>query len=372
MKRIYAMIAATALIVVAAFIFSNRAEPTIDASPKVREPNILRLDADAPQLAYLQIAAIKNEIIPALEPLHGRVTYDDDVTARITAPIAGRITKIQVHLGDLVQAGQSLVEIDAPEFGQARADLHKAQSDLQLKTKAFARAKLLFDGEVIAEKDYEAAADDLAQTHAEFERAAQRLHNLGGDRDVNYHLRSPIAGVVTERKISTGSEVAADITAPLFVVTDPTRLWIDIEAAENDLNKLSLGQHFTLQTDAYPGETFETSVVFIGKTLDSQTRRVTVHCVLHDDSERLKPEMYVRATPLGGNVSRPRVPNTALINEGVKTYLFVEQKAGVLQKRAVTLAYRGHDDSYIEQGVQADERIVVGGALLLNAEMQGD
>jgi cobalt-zinc-cadmium efflux system membrane fusion protein len=156
------------------------------------------------------------------------------------------------------------------------------------------------------------------------------------------------------------------------VVTDPKHLWIDLDVAEKDFKKITLGQNFRVVSDAYPNVTFSASAVFIGKVMDPQTRRVTVHCVLNDDSERLKPEMFVRATPLGGNVLRPRVPNTALISEGLKTFLFVERTPGEIQKREVTLAYRGHDDSYIENGLNTGERVVTSGALLLNAEMQGD
>lgn len=384
MKRARILIA-TALAVFAAFsILNNRAEPTVTSEKQQREPNVLtkpnvltepnvlKLPADAPQLAYLKITPVTEDIIPALEPLHGRIAYDDDVTARVTSPIAGRVIAIHAHLGDNVKAGQTLVALDAPDFAQARADLRKAESDLQLKSKAFKRAKLLFDGEVIAEKDYDAAEDDLRQARAESERAALRLHNLGGDHSRNYELRSPIAGIVTERRVNVGSEVAADVTAPLFVVTDSMRLWLDIEVAEKDLNKIVLGQRFRVESDAYPNVAFEANAVFIGKVLDPQTRRVTVHCALRDDSERLKPEMYVRATPLGGAVLRPRVPNAALISEGIKTFLFVEQAPGVLQKREVVLAYRGHEESYVESGLHAGEHVVVSGALLLNAEMQGD
>ena len=372
MKRAQALIAVPILALAAFWIVSNRAEPPTAPAIPQREPNVLRLRADAPQLAYVQIAAVAEDTIPALEPLHGRIAYDDDVTARISAPIAGRVVAIRAHLGDKVKAGQPLVALDSPDFAQARADLHKAESDLQLKSKAFARAKLLYDGGVIAQKDFEAAEDDLNQSRAEAERAQSRMHNLGGERDDRYDLRSPIAGVVTERHLNTGSEITTDNSAPLFVVTDPTRLWVEIEIAEKDLDKISAGQHFRLQTEAYPDATFEAAAVSISKVLDPLTRRATIHCVLLDASARLKPEMYVRATPLGGNLRRPRVPNTALISEGLKTFLFVEESPNVLRKRAVTLAYRGHDDSYIESGLQAGERVVVSGALLLNAELQDD
>lgn len=372
MKRAYALFGIALVALSAVFLTNNRAEYPAKKTAEKQEANTIRLPADAPQLAYLQITEVKEDIIPALEPLHGRVTYDDDVTARITTPIAGRVIDIRAHLGDRVIAGQTLVALDAPDFSQALADQHKAQSDQQLKSKAFTRAQLLYEGGVIAAKDYEAAQDDMNQARAEFMRATSRLHNLGGDRDGSFDLHSPVAGIVTERHVNVGSEIAADAGAPLFVVTDPARLWLDLEVAEKDLNQIALGQHFRVQSDAYPDAEFEANAVFIGKVIDPQTRRVTVHCTLRDPSERLKPEMYVRATPLGGNILRPRVPNTSLISEGLKTFLFTEQAPGVLQKREVTLAYRGHDESYIETGLHTGERVVSSGVLLLNAEMQGD
>lgn len=354
------------------FAANNHAEaPPPPAAPK-HEKNTLHLAADAPQLAYLQIAAVDAEPVPALEPLHGRVTYDDDVTARVTAPIAGRVVAIHAHLGDRVAAGQRLVTLLSADFAQARADAHRAQSDLNLKRKAFARAKILFDGDVIATKDFEASTDDLEQARAEYERAATRLRSLGGDHEQGYELRSPIAGIITERHLNVGSEIAADVTTPLFVITDPTRLWIDVEVNEKDLHTISLGQAFSIVADAYPDTPFTAQAAFIGKTLDAQTRRVNVHCSVQDKNDRLKPEMYVRALPLAGSEKKPRVPNAALIVEGVKTFLFVEQTPQVLQKREVTLAYRGPEESYIDSGLHAGERIATSGALLLNAEMQGD
>lgn len=364
----FAVIAALSIYLTAC----NRADTAPVSIAPAHEKNILRLPADAPQLAYLKVTEVNAEAIPALEPLHGRVTYNDDVTARITAPITGRVIAIHAHLGDRVSVGQPLITLLSADFAQARADAHRAQSDLNLKSKAFARAKLLFDGGVVAAKDFETAEDDLAQSRAEYERASTRLRSLGGDREQGYELRSPIAGIITERHLNVGSEIAADVATPLFVITDPKQLWIDVEVAEKDLHQIALGQQFRIQADAYPDADFTANATFIGKTLDPQTRRINIHCTLRDDSERLKPEMFVSATPLAGTTTKPHVPNAALVAEGLKTFLFVEQTPGVVQKREVTLAYRGHEESYIDTGLRAGERVVTSGALLLNAEMQGD
>ena len=120
-----------------------------------KESNVVHYEKNAPQLAYLKTAIVEVGQVPSTEALQGAIVYNDDLTSKITTPIAGRVTKIYAQIGDKVKIGQSLVMIDSPEFGQANADLMKSESDLTLKNQAFGRAKTLYEGEVIAKKEFE-------------------------------------------------------------------------------------------------------------------------------------------------------------------------------------------------------------------------
>lgn len=344
---------------------------SVEAKP-VREPNVLHFAADAPQLAYLKIEPVVASQVPLLEALQGRVAYNEDATSRITAPINGRVTKIHAQLGDHVKAGQSLLTLDAPDYAQANAEAHRAVADLRLKKAAFERAKMLFEGEVLARKDMEAVSGDLEQSSIEVERTRARLNNLGTVGNEGFVLRSRVGGVVTERQVNPGSEVRSDAPGALFVVSDPAHLWVNVEVPEKDLGKIHVGQSLRVESEAYSGESFTAKVLLIGKVLDPATRRVTVRCSVDNREEKLKPEMFVRATLLGGETSLPHVPNTALVTEGVQNYLFVERTPGVLEKRRVNLFYRGHEESYIDSGLSVGERVVAAGALLLNAELAGN
>jgi cobalt-zinc-cadmium efflux system membrane fusion protein len=97
---------------------------------------------------------------------------------------------------------------------------------------------------------------------------------------------------------------------------------------------------------------------------------VQVRCTVENADGRLRPEMFARVSFLSDNSrSAVAVPNTGLVIEGLNSYAFVEKSPGVFEKRQVGLAMRGRDLSYVESGLQAGERVVVEGALLLNAEM---
>ena len=113
---------------------------------------------------------------------------------------------------------------------------------------------------------------------------------------------------------------------------------------------------------------FRATVILISKVLNPDTRRVIVRCTIDNKDEKLKPEMYVYATPLDDQVSLPHVPNDAVITEGVKNFIFIEKSPGEIEKRLVKVAYQGHKDTYLSEGIQEGEHVVITGTLLLNSE----
>jgi cobalt-zinc-cadmium efflux system membrane fusion protein len=277
----------------------------------------------------------------------------------------------------MVNAGDPLAEIDSPEYGSAQADLRRAEAEFTQKRAALERVRILVEGEVAPRKDLEAAQADLKESEAELARARDRLRmlNLGrgasGDRFV---LRAPIGGVVTERRANPGSEVRPDLPDPLFVISDPTHLWVVIDVPERSIARIERGQKVAVEVDAYPGERsaerFLGTVEYIGEVLDPVTRRIPVRASLDNPKRLLKPEMYARATPLAQRGrDLVRVPNSALGTDGLYSFVFVEREPGVLERRPVSLALRGRDDSYVTEGLAPGERVVTTGAVLLNSEL---
>lgn len=350
---------------------------TAEAKPKVKaESNQIRFAPNAPQLAHLQVSAVLAYPEPLLDPLNGRVAYDENYTARIATPIAGRVVKIAAQPGDSVTAGQPLALIDAPDYSAAQADMAKSSADVRLKQSAYDRAKSLHEGEVLARKDFESAQNDLALSQAENRRAQERLSNLTQGKAMEggkFALRSPIRGVVSERKINPGAEVRPDAVEPLFVVTDPTHLWIIVDVPEKYLAKVMVGQRAEVEADAFPGADFIARVVSIGEVLDPATRRVQVRCTIDNPQRRLKPEMFVRVTPMPDEARKVvRIPNSAVITEGLYSHVFVEKEKGLFEKRRITLGLQGREDSFVREGLVDGDRVVTAGALLLNAEQAGN
>ena len=342
---------------------------------EVHEPGIVRFNPGEPQLGAIRAEIVSAEAMPAADPVNGRLVYDENITARISSPIAGRVIALRAGVGDQVGRGAALIDIDSPELATAEAELAKASSEEARQRLAYERAKNLHEHEVIARKEFEAAEADYRQAQAEVRRTASRMRNLqaSGHENGKFRLRSPLAGLVVERNVNPGQEVRPDLQAPLFVVTDIGQLWVLVDVPEKSLSHVKAGQTVSIETDAWPNEHFSAKVERIGVAVDPVTRRVQVRCSIMNRDRKLKPEMFARVSFLADSDHKGiRVPNTSIVTEGLYVYVFVEKSPGTFEKRKVSLALRGNDHSFVESGLAEGERVVIEGALLLNSEAMAD
>jgi cobalt-zinc-cadmium efflux system membrane fusion protein len=345
--------------------------------PKVAD-NTITFPAGSPAVATIKMTVVAPAASTRLT-LNGRIVFDDDHTARIFAPFAGRVERLTADVSDRVQAGQTLAYIASPDYAQAQADAGKAVADAALAERNATRLHELLAHGAAAEKDVQAADADLARARAEKARAENTLKMRAGaviapDGEPLFPLNTPFAGVVVERNVNPGQEVRPDqmlanapqFFAPLFVVSDPTRMWVFIDATEHDLPLLQRGARFTVHSAAFPDTSFEGTVTWIADALDPTTRMVRVRGVVGNPDRRLKAEMFVSVDFDAPAAATADVPATGVFMKGSKHYAYVAEAAGVFRRREVQVA--GEHDGKIEiaAGVRPGDRIVTDGALLLD------
>ena len=363
-----------AIVAVAAFRSRAASAPVAAAptAPASTSPGVVRLPPNAAILGMIRSQVLPAGPLPVADALSARVAYDEDATVRVTAGFTGRITRLIASPGDVVRMGSPLAEVDSPDFGLAASDLLKARADQEHKRLTLDRSRDLLSGGVIPQKDVESAQADFAQAVAETARAAQRVKNLNpagaAPKGEVFILASPTAGVVTERNANPAMEVSPALVQPLFVISDLRRLWILIDLPERLLGKVSTGGHVAVESDAYPGVTFDATIVHIAQILDPATRRIAVRARVDNDASKLRPEMFVRATMVGDRGRAVRVPNEALITEGLYNYVYLQRDDGTFERVRVETVVKGSDYSYVGSGLAGGERVVTAGALLLAAE----
>ena len=318
--------------------------------------------------ADLRLATVGRESDRMLS-VPGRMTWDEDHTARVYAPYAGRIERVRVAVGQSVKRGTALADVSSSDIGQAQADLHKALADEGVARAAAERARELAGAGVIARKDLQQAEADLARNGAEIGRTRARLAQYGVAANAvtqSLTLTAPLDGIVVERNINTKAEVRSDLQGqPLFTVSNTGTLWATLDVDETELAAFKSGQVVELRAAAWPELLFPATITSISESVDANSRTVKVRARVPNIERRLKAEMFVTAS-----VSRPStlptVPADAVLLKGDKLYVFVQSAPGQFERREVRARSGGPQTWLVTQGVTAGDKVVVGGALFLD------
>ena len=350
-------------------------------APKAAEPQPimqgqqLRFPAGNAQLALLKTTAVTvAESIEVDLPAH--LVWNEERTQRIYAPLAGRVAHIRADLGQAVAPGSTLLSLSSPEFGMAQADAAKALADVQLSDKALRRQRELFEAGIVARKELEQVEADALRAKAESERANAKTRLYGGNHTVNQQLSlaSEIRGWVVERNVNPGQEVRPDQSGPgvpaLFVVSDPSQLWVQIDAREADIVSLRPGASFQLIVPSLPGKTFQGKVAAASDFLDPNTRTIKVRGVVANPERLLKAEMLGTARvrrPLGEGVM---VPASAVFLRGTSHWVFVQSSPGTFEPKEVKVGYEGAKESLVTSGLSNKDVVVSENGLLLAREFR--
>jgi len=364
-------------LVVVIYALMNQDAPTKPPAPQpIVQGQQLRFPAGHPQLALLgTVEAKAAESVTIALP--ARLVWNEERTQRIYPAFAGRVLTLNADIGQSVNAGQVLATLASPEFGAAQADTAKALADAQVAERALARHQTLFEADVISRKELDLTEADALRARAELARAQARTRMYGSStNNVNQQLglAATVKGVVVERNLSAGQEVRPDQGGPgnqaLFVVSDPSVLWVQIDARESDTASLKPGTKISLTLPNFPGQTFEAKITATGDFIDSNTRSIKVRAVIDNAQRMLKAEMLGTARierKLGAGVL---VPASAVQLRGTEHWAYVQTEPGVFEPRRVKLGYEGLQEVLIVDGVQANELVVKENSLLLAREFR--
>ncbi len=357
---------------------SPGAKPAAQPEAKVTGDTVV-LPANSPQIGALTVEPV-GAMQAAFVPLTGRLVWDEDATVRVFTPFAGIVRKLLVEVNQPVTNGQALAEIQSADFGQAQADARKAESAFRLAERNLTRLRDLFAHGAAPRKDLESAEADYGNARAEEDRATNRLAIYGArDDDPNqvFLLPSPLDGILVEKNVTPGQEVRPDqmlanvqqFVNPLFVVSDPTKLWVLLDVTEMHLPLVRKGQELTIRSKAFPDQVFHGRLDIIGDALDPTTRTVKARGVVENPAKLLKAELYVTVEIPDSVPMSLRVPSKAVFLRENQYYVFVETSPGQYQRVPVKLGSEREGKVAILDGLKEGQRLVTEGCLLLQSLM---
>jgi multidrug efflux system membrane fusion protein len=280
-------------------------------------------------------------------------------TVKVTARVAGTVDRLLVTEGDQVALGQSIAVIDGERFRlaveQAAAQAQRAVSTLEIAQRNAERRESLAKQELVRTEELEQARAQVAQAIADRSVADVAVQKAKLDL-TDATVLAPIAGVIQDRQVVTGSYVQPGTVLATLIRRDPLLVRFPVTIAEAAL--LRVGQAGTLSARGMIGG-FSATVGFIAAAADPATRLVTVQAAVADPEQRLRPGAFAEVRLDLSRAPAPAAPELALraSERGVLAYVV---EGDVLRERAVVTGTRGADGWVeIRSGLAVCEALVV-------------
>lgn len=332
-------------------------------------------DPDGSQPAEpIEIAVLRPEpVVDGIE-VSATVHQDHHRLAQVSTRVPGRVTKVLVHQGNRVKAGQPLAILDSPEASDAIAQRAQAEAQLQFATREHARIATLVDEEVLPRKELVRAESELARVTAQYQGAASRARLLEaeggpGRESGTFLLRAPIAGVVVEKGAVIGELAQPD--RPLFAVADLSVVWVEANLGDEQLALVRTGAPASVRVASRPERSFEGHVTYIGSSADPVTRTVLARIEVPNPDNLLLPMMlasaHIQATDGPGRESLV-VPASAITRMNGADVVFVQERGAF--EPVVVRARRLPDGRHvIEAGLQSGQRVAIRGAFEIKSRL---
>jgi membrane fusion protein, multidrug efflux system len=307
-------------------------------------------------------------------------------TIDVVPRAAGRITSMNVKLGDRIRRGQVLAKIEDRELVEqvrqaeashqvAEATIRQREADLNLAETNVERSRNLFARQLLPKQtldDSEArytsaiAALDLARAQlAQSDARMQELKiNLG-----NTNVVSPVDGFVSRRNLDVGA--FASQNQPVASVVDISSLRLVANVVEKDLKAVNVGDRAQVTVDAFPGEKFPGRIARLSPVLDPATRTAPMEIEILNPEFRLKPGMYARVDLTVEDKQNVLViPKIALIDSQGERGVYQPSEDGRAKFKAVKVGIENNDHAEILEGLTEGEVIVSTGAGALRRDDQ--
>lgn len=334
------------------------------------DDGLVKLSADQIRSAGITLAVAGPATITNTIRLPGEVRVNEDLTAHVVPRLPGVAEAAPAELGQSVKKGQVLAVISSPALADLRSSLDASRTRLTLAKTLYEREKKLWQDRISPEQDYLLAQQayreaELAEGAARSKLAALDVKTGGGSLS-RYELRAPFDGVVVEKHITLGEAVQENTN--VFVLSDLSRVWVDLAVTPKDLGTVRSGVAATI-TAPTAGLSAQGKVGYVGALVGAQTRSAIARVVIDNPEGAWRPGLFVDVTlAQGTRDAAVAVPGGAIQTIEGKPSVFVASAEGFRAQPVRTGIVDGQTVEILE-GLAPGARYVDRGSFVLKAEL---
>ena len=277
--------------------------------------------------------------------LQGGVVADDEVY--VTSRVMGSITKVNVQVGDKVQAGQLIAEVDDAMMNQQMAEL---QNRMDFAQDLLTKQKSLWDQKIGSEVQYLQAKNGVDAVQKSMATLREGL--------AMYKIYAPISGVADEVTVKIGQAAAPG--APLVKLVNFNKLKVKADVAEAYAGKIKQGNTVSV---AFPDikKEVQSKVTYIGSSVNPLNRTFKVEVAMKGNEAGLLPNMVSIIKVADYSSVAMVVPINIVQKDLEGDFVYLMDEAGKAKKARVTVGMLYGDQAEIKSGLTKGDKIVATG-----------
>lgn len=410
----------------------HKEDPGHSENEKSKE---VKLDPDVLASAGIVTESVTQRPAVGLLNVTGVVELNPETTEMATTLVGGRIEKVYYGVGDFVQKGAVLAVISSPQLAQMHGKMHEAKTKFELAQRNLARvqrsenrvaalqAKARLDEAeatlkrtkrlielgagagkdlIAAETTYKTAKADydfqtnialnkeLQEARAEVETSQVDLRHIedemralgvpveSGKPDDHrvdsslVSLRSPLSGIVTERKFNAGAGIEA--ATPIFSISNLGTVYVIANVPEANLSRLRVGSAAEITSPAIG--TVSGRVSYIDPKLDETTRTGRVRLEVPNAGGKLRAGMFTQVGFYTGTSAESGeelvVPSSAIQRTGNKTVIILplDDETGAFEVREIEAGADINGYTKVIEGLKLGEKVVTKGSFTLKTQLE--
>jgi RND family efflux transporter MFP subunit len=286
------------------------------------------------------------------------------ISAPIHARVSGYLKSWSRDIGSQVTAGESLAEVDTPELDQqseqAKAGLARAKANARLAALTDKRWKNLLTSNSVSKQEADEKAGEAEAAQANVLAAQADVDRIAA-LEAFKHITAPFAGTVTARNTDIGDLISTnnDNSAPLFTVSDTSRMRLYVEIPQGYADSIKPGMNVQLDVPDHPGVQFTGHLIGNSGAVNQTSGSLLAQFEVDNTKGGLLPGAYAEVhLPLSDDSHTMTVPATVLIFRAQGPQVAVLGADGKAQLRDVHIALDLGDRLQIDQGLRPGDRII--------------
>ncbi len=313
----------------------------------------------------LKVGSVSMRNMSAIIKANGVLKVSPTDKAEITSFMGGNVKSIKVFQGDKVRKYQVLATLEHPDFIKLQQEFIQASQNYLFSKKEYERQKELFENNAGSGKAFQKTESEYQSNKAQYEGLKIRLKMLNldcqaiekGNLATEVKIISPIAGYVNQIDISLGSFVNSE--TKMFTISNNNNIHADLLVYEKEIADLSVGQKARLKVANMPDVELDAKIFSIAKEYKKDEKAVIVHAHIKNAPDKLIAGSYVSGDIFTQNVNVQSVPETAIVQDGGKKYIFVfDEKGSIAANEEHKEGADDHDHGDNNQGADDHDQDV--------------